>query len=71
MRAMKCDRCGKIYKEHEGMTVDTELARIYLKDRKTYDLCPDCMKELEDFLKGVQNQEESSNASNEEGHLLL
>ena len=55
MRAMKCDRCGKIYKEHEGMTVDTELARIYLKDRKTYDLCPDCMKELEDFLKGVQN----------------
>ena len=36
------------------MTVDTELARIYLKDRKTYDLCPDCMKELEDFLKGAQ-----------------
>ena len=53
------------------MTVDTELARIYLKDRKTYDLCPDCMKELEDFLEGAQNQAESSNASNEEGHLLL
>ena len=51
MRVMICDRCGKIYKEHEGMTVDTELARIYLKDRKTYDLCPECMKELEDFFK--------------------
>ena len=55
MRAMKRYRCSKIYKEHEGMTVDTELARIYLKDRKTYDLCPDCMKELEDFLEGAQN----------------
>ena len=54
MRAMKCDRRGKIYKEHEGMTVDTELARIYLKDRKTYDLCPDCMKDLEDFLVGTR-----------------
>ena len=61
MRAMKCDRCSKIYKEHEGMTVNTELARIYLKDRKTYDLCPECMKELEDFLEntneGAQNNE--------------
>lgn len=58
---MKCDRCGKIYEEHKGMTVDTELARIYLKNRKTYDLCPDCMKELEDFLnnkiKGAQTNE--------------
>ena len=54
MRVMICDRCGKIYKEHEGMTVDTELARIYSKDRKTYDLCPDCMKDLEDFLVGTR-----------------
>lgn len=57
MRAMKCDRCGKFYEEHEGMLVDTELNRIYLRDRKTYDLCPECMKELENFLKGVQINE--------------
>ena len=37
------------------MTVDTELARIYLKDRKTYDLCQDCMRELNYFLEGAQN----------------
>ena len=37
------------------MTVDTELARIYLKDRKTYDLCPDCMKKLEKFLNKKTN----------------
>ena len=50
MRAMKCDRCGKFYEEHEGMLVDTVLKRKYWRDRKTYDLCPECMKELEDFL---------------------
>lgn len=50
MRATKCDRCGKFYEEHEGMLVDTELNRKYCKDRKTYDFCPDCMKEFEDFL---------------------
>lgn len=50
MRAMKCDRCGKFYEEHEGMLVDTELKRGFLERRKTYDLCPECMKELEDFL---------------------
>lgn len=55
MQAMKCDRCGKIFKEHEGMLVNTELERIYLKNRKTYDLCSDCMKEFEDFLEGAQN----------------
>ena len=51
MRAMKCDRCGKFYEEHDGMLVDTELKRGFLERRKIYDLCPECMKELEDFLK--------------------
>ena len=53
---MKCDRCSKIYKEHEGMVVDTELARIYLKDRKTYDFCQDCMRELNYFFKRSTEQ---------------
>ena len=50
MRVMICVRCGKFYEEREGMFVDTVLKRKYWRDRKTYDLCPDCTKELEDFL---------------------
>ena len=34
MRAMKCDRCGKFYEEHEGMLVDTELKRGFWRDVK-------------------------------------
>ena len=56
-RALKCDRCGKFYEGREGMLVDTELKRKYWRDRKTYDLCPECTKELEDFLKEAQNNE--------------
>lgn len=63
MRAMKCDRCGKLYEYYSGGEAfrDTEKANaIQLVDedldddywsRKTYDLCPDCMREFEDFLK--------------------
>lgn len=50
MRAMKCDRCGKFCEEHDVMRIDTELKRGFLERHKTYDLCPDCMRELEDFL---------------------
>ena len=64
MRAMKCDRCGKFYNYYEGgktfkdtekanavVLIDRDSERDY-SSRKIYDLCPDCMKELEDFLKG-------------------
>lgn len=63
MRAMKCDRCGQLYEYYDGGKTfkDTEKANaIQLVDddldkgrwfRKAYDLCPDCMREFEDFLK--------------------
>lgn len=62
MRAMKCDRCGKLHEHYEGVErfkntekanavtlIDKDLDRKYWS-RKTYDLCPDCMEELEIFL---------------------
>ena len=62
MRAMKCDRCGKLYEHYDGskqfkntekanglQLTDTDLNRNYW-DRKSYDLCPDCMDKLEKFL---------------------
>ncbi|MDY2957069.1 MAG: hypothetical protein SOR59_05635 [Lachnospiraceae bacterium] len=64
MIAIKCDRCGQLYEYYDGGKTfkDTEKAnaiKLIDKDwdndcwyRKTYDLCPDCMREFEDFLKG-------------------
>ena len=62
MRAMKCDRCGKFYNYYEGgktfkdtekanavIFIDMDTERDY-SARQIYDLCPDCMKELEIFL---------------------
>lgn len=63
MRAMICDRCGEFYEHYEGIEVfkDSEIANglIFIdRDlnmnhyyRESYDLCPDCMKGLEDFIK--------------------
>ena len=63
MRAKKCDRCGKYYEHYEGQTqfraseranalllIDRDLDEKYLS-RKTYDLCPECMKMLERFVR--------------------
>lgn len=64
MRAKKCDKCGKLYEHYDGNKEfkNTERANaVFLIDRdldnkhwsrKTYDLCPDCMKKLEEFLNG-------------------
>ena len=49
MRAKKCDRCGKLYEHYDGNKEfkNTEKANaLFLIDR----LCPDCMKNLEEFL---------------------
>lgn len=66
-RAMKCDRCRKLHEHYDGskefkntekanglILVDKDLDKKYWS-RKSYDLCPDCMRELEIFL----NQHES------------
>lgn len=60
---MKCDRCGKLYEHYDGskqfkntkkanglQLIDKDLDMKYWS-RKSYDLCPDCMKGLEKFLK--------------------
>ena len=57
-----CDRCKMFYNYYEGgktfknteranavILIDMDLERDY-SARQIYDLCPDCMKELEDFL---------------------
>lgn len=63
MIAMKCDRCGKLYEHYDGskqfkntkkanglQLIDKDIDRKYWS-RESYDLCPDCMKGLEKFLK--------------------
>ena len=55
MRAMKCDRCGKFCEYYTGRKTSKEtneftLIDIY-SDRKTYDLCPDCMRKFKEFLE--------------------
>lgn len=64
MRAKKCDRYGKLFEHYDGnkefkntekangfILIDRDLDNKYW-GRKDYDLCPECMKKLEDFLKG-------------------
>lgn len=63
MIAKKCDRCGKFHEHYDGgkefkNTERANAVRLIDKDldnsfwsRKTYDLCPDCMRSLEKFLR--------------------
>lgn len=61
MRAIKCDKCGKFYDYYIGIDETTKANKIILTDmdielkhwssRKTYNLCPDCMKEIKKFLE--------------------
>lgn len=67
--AKKCDRCGKLYDAYDGIQVfnnsekangvlliDRGLDRNYWS-RKSYDLCVDCMRKLEAFIKNEEEQE--------------
>lgn len=62
MRAKKCDRCGKLFEHYDGnkkfrntekanaiLLIDRDLDNKYWA-RKSYDLCPDCMKMIEELL---------------------
>lgn len=66
MRAQKCDRCGKFHEHYYGikefkktekanavLLIDKDLDNKYWS-RKTFDLCPDCTRNLEQF---VNNEE--------------
>ena len=63
--AMKCDRCGKYYDYYFKREVNGENVRtqncifLYLVDthgnlgeKERYDLCPECMAKLKEFLDG-------------------
>ena len=60
MRAMKCDRCGKLYEYYDGRKLfrNGEKANaLFLMDekyfsRRSFDLCPECMGEFERFIRG-------------------
>lgn len=76
MTAMKCDRCGKHYDCYFKLEVNGKNVRtsncicLYvagsdgiLRDKKRYDLCPECMAKLKEFLEGdftAYNETEAS-----------
>ena len=62
MRAKKCDRCGKLFEHYDGakefkhteranaiLLIDRDLDNRYCY-RKSYDLCPECMKRIEELI---------------------
>ena len=50
MIALKCDRCGKLFeREYVPDITVHKYTHCYGEDR--FDLCPDCQKELERWLK--------------------
>lgn len=55
--AYKCDRCGKLYENYDGIRVvengNGYNIMILAKgvNTYTYDLCPGCMQKLVDFIK--------------------
>ena len=66
--AKKCDRCGKLHEYYSGNTefknterangvlfIDRDLDREYWS-RESYDLCPDCMRKLEAFIKNEEDE---------------
>lgn len=59
MDAKKCDRCRKFYDEYNirSFDCDPNAVALYQKQNdgiyyivKKYDLCPDCMAELQEWL---------------------
>ena len=52
MIAVKCDRCGKLYENPEYTQDITVSKYIHPYGNNQYDLCPECQKKLEEFLKG-------------------
>ena len=73
MKAMKCDRCGKFYdaynyklnKHEHGNTLSiwNITTNAYEEFIKKFDLCKDCMDELEEFL-GMNKEKENDSKGN-------
>lgn len=59
MNAKKCDACGKFYElygrrsgEYNTVVAYQVNARGTETEHKKYDLCPECMKKVQEVLKG-------------------
>lgn len=61
--AKKCDRCGKLYEFYNGFSVEeggNRYNKFSLYDhwntvKHEYDLCPDCMLSLVEWIKNYEN----------------
>lgn len=57
MNAKKCDRCGKFY-EKPNVKSDIKVIKYTHPCGECFiDLCDECQKKLEDFLKGENNND--------------
>lgn len=75
MLARKCDICKSLYEHYEGdnlfsksnglnrsnaiIMVDRDIDNKHCS-RKIYDLCPECMKKIEQFLKAGEKIEDDA-----------
>ena len=59
MKAKKCDRCGKFYTQDDHLKDKEENWRYAIVydahpyESITKDLCPQCLKDLKEWLKGA------------------
>lgn len=75
--AMKCDVCGKYYDKYRGIDIFPEVGKANLVtlydeqnrvdsiERKSYDLCPECMKSLLNFLNNANTQQSDNSIKSE------
>ena len=55
MTALKCDRCGKVYERGYVPNITVNKYIYPYGEKITYDLCDDCMKKLENWLKKMED----------------
>ena len=62
MRAIECDRCGKIFEPKQDNDSDhiigKMLCEIENREIKLFTLCDDCQKALRMFMNGRKENEE-------------
>lgn len=66
--AKKCDRCGKLYEHYPTgnkmqynalRTIQRNAAGETVNGNATYDLCPECMSALREFIADRKAQKEA------------